>query len=175
MKLVRNKVKKEIRLLDGDTELFSMGFFFDEFIWSFNVNSAIMITRDVDEVFYNNLDSIMNGKYLFRNNDLSSLDNDRLVWFSDQMCDFEDIDATNKVSRLVIERVEDSFKLYMTNPFLDEFGINRKRMVAFSPMGNGYYTHNMETGSTFQDDIIINLFWKSLNSEDSKRYVKTSK
>ena len=43
-------------------------------------------------------------------------------------------------------------------------------MVAFSPMGNGYHTRNMVTGSTFQDDIVINLFWNSLNR--NKQYVK---
>lgn len=171
MKIIRDLEKKEIRLVGNDEILFSMGFFYDEFIWSFYTLSDIVITRDIDSDFYDNLNSLMSGNYIFNNNGLSSLDNDRLVWFSDQFCDFEDSDSTDKISRLIIERNSDSFKLSIVNPFYDKMGIKRNRMVSFSPMGNGYFTRNILTNSTFQDDIVVNLFWKSLY-KDSKQYVK---
>lgn len=163
MNLIRDIEKKEISLVDGDIQIFSMGFFFDEFIWSFKVNGPVVITRNIDSLFYDNLDLIMSGNYSFENNGLSSLSNGKLIWFSDQMCDFEDKDATDRISRLVIERKDESFKISMINPFYEEYGINRERTVAFSSMGNGYHTRNIVTGSTFQDDIVINLFWNSLN------------
>lgn len=172
MELIKDKDKKEIRLVDDGVELFSMSFFFDEFIWSFSTDVSIMLSRDVDEKFYDSLASIMNSKYSFGNNGLSSLSNDRLVWFSDQTCDFEDEEATERVSRLVIEKEDEYFKISIKNPFFTRMGINRVKTVAFSPMGNGYYTKNEETGSTFQDDIVVNLFWKNLAERNSKQFVK---
>lgn len=171
MKIIRDLEKKEIRLVDNDEVLFSMSFFFDEFIWSFYTLSDIVLTRDIDSDFYDNLNCLMNGNYIFNNNGLSSLDNNKLVWFSDQFCDFEDSDSTDKISRLIIEHGSDSFKLSIVNPFYEHMGIKRNRMVSFSPMGNGYFTRNILTNSTFQDDIVVNLFWKSLY-KDNKQYVK---
>ena len=171
MKIIRDIEKKEIRLIQNAEVLFSMGFFFDEFIWCFYTDSDIVITRDFDSNFYDNLNNLMNGEYIFNNNGLSSLDNNELIWFSDQTCDFEDKDSTDRISRLVIERDSDSFKLSMFNPFYENMGINRSKTVSFSPMGNGYFTHNILTNSTFQDDVVINLFWKSLY-KDNKQYVK---
>lgn len=172
MNLVKDIEKRKISLMDGDMQIFSMGFFFDEFVWSFKVDFPVVITRDMDSLFYDNLDLIMSGNYSFKNNGLSSLCNGKLIWFSDQMCDFEDTEATDRISRLVIEKHDTFFKISMVNPFYEEYGINRERMVAFSPMGNGYHTRNMLTGSTFQDDIVINLFWNSLNNDKNKQYVK---
>lgn len=171
MKIVRDVEKKEIRLVDNEDILFSMSFFFDEFVWCFYTDSDILITRELDSDFYDNLNSLMNGKYIFNNNGLSSLDNNKLIWFSDQTCDFEDIDSTDRISRLVIERDSDSFRLFMFNPFYENNEIKRSKMVSFSSMGNGYFTRNILTNSTFQDDIVLNLFWKSLY-KDNKQYVK---
>ena len=170
MQLVRDIEKKEIKLVHDDKILFLMSFFFDEFVWSFNF-SNIVVTRDIDSDFYDNLDSLMNGDYIFNNNGLSSLENNKLIWFSDQTCDFEDRESTDRISRLIIERCDESFKLSTVNPFYESLGIKRPMMVSFSPMGNGYFTRNNLTNSTFQDDVVINLFWKSLY-KDNKQYVK---
>lgn len=171
MKIVRDIEKKELRLVEKDEVLFSMNFLFDEFIWSFYTESVVEIDRDTDSEFYDNLDSLMSGKYVFGNNGLSSLENDKLVWFSDQYCNFEDEDSIDRISRLVIKKDNDSFRISMINPFYERIGIKRSKIVSFSPMGNGYFTRNILTNSTFQDDVVINLFWKSLY-KDNKQYVK---
>ena len=171
MKIIRDLEKKEIKLVEKDEILFSMGFFYDEFVCSFYTESVVEIDRDTDSEFYDNLDSLMSGKYVFGNNGLSSLENDKLVWFSDQYCNFDDEDSIDRISRLVIEKDNDSFRISMINPFYERIGIKRSKMVSFSPMGNGYFTRNILTNSTFQDDVVINLFWKSLY-KDNKQYVK---
>ena len=131
MNLVKDIEKRKISLMDGDMQIFSMGFFFDEFVWSFKVNFPVVITRDMDSVFYDNLDLIMSGNYSFKNNGLSSLRNGKLIWFSDQMCDFEDIDATDRISRLVIEREDTSFKISMINPFMKNMELIEKKWLLF--------------------------------------------
>lgn len=171
MKIVRDIEKKELRLVEKDEVLFSMNFLFDEFVWSFYTESVVEIDRDTDSEFYDNLDSLVSGKYVFGNNGLSSLENDKLVWFSDQYCNFDDEDSIDRISRLVIEKDNGSFRISMINPFYERIGIKRSKMVSFSPMGNGYFTRNILTNSTFQDDVVINLFWKSLY-KDNKQYVK---
>ena len=68
MKIVRDIERKEIKLVHNDDILFSMSFFFDEFVWCFYTDSDILITRELDSDFYDNLNSLMNGKYIFNNN-----------------------------------------------------------------------------------------------------------
>lgn len=150
-----------------------MSFFFDEFIWCFYTTDPIVITSDVDEDFFNELETVMTGRYYFGNNGLSLLENNRLIWLSDQYCDLGDEESTDRVSRLVIEKCADSYKMYTHNPFFSRMNISKSSIfIAFSPAGNGYCTKNMITGSTFQDDIVANLFRKRFEDKDAKHFVK---
>lgn len=173
MEFVRDTETNQLILVDGDKKLFSLGFFYDEFLWSFYTSDSILITREVDEEFFAGLEKIMAGQYFFGNNGLSSLNNDKLVWLSDQCCDLEDVESTNKVSRLIIEKDNACYRISTYSPFFSKMNINRlETFIAFSPSGNGYYTQNKVTGSTFQDDIIMNLFRKKFADKVGKHFLK---
>ena len=41
--------------------------------------------------------------------------------------------------------------------------------IAFSPAGNGRYSENIKTGSSLQDDVIINVYNKLLEKNKCKK------
>ena len=65
MTLIKNRDSNIIQLLDGDKILFQLGFMADEFVWIFYCSKPILLTRDIDESFYNNLNELMNNSYDF--------------------------------------------------------------------------------------------------------------
>ena len=72
------------------------------------------------------------------------------------------------------EEIQISFE----NPLLDELGRKKtNNFITFSPCGNGAFSKNINSGLTFQDDVVC-LFENTLNYESdnkkTKRLVKNS-
>lgn len=157
MYLERDRNNSQLSLIDNDGIVLSMSWFFDEFVWMINGNEPIEITREVDETLFNNLCNLLNNKYEFYiSNELSNQSRNKIVWLSDQAVDLEDKFATDTINRLVIERVEDKIIITVLNPFCNKNGIIRRSYtVAFSPSGNGYCTKNVNSGMSFQDDMVM--------------------
>lgn len=90
----------------------------------------------------------------------------------EQYCDIEDENSTNMVNRLIIEKTDNKIKLSYENPFFKKFNIRKcDNVIAFSPCGNGFYSKNINTGLSFQDDIIM-TFYKILTCEFEKTEAK---
>lgn len=164
MKVIRNKKDRSLLFTHEDKVVMELKWFHDEFMWLV-CEESIVITRESDEVFYMQLNALMNNDYqFFIDSKLSNKSDNRIEWLSDQYCDLEDKDSTDKVNRLIIERVNETFVIKIENPYLKENGINRSSYaVAFSPAGNGYMVKNIETGTNFQDDI-VSLFSNTMNN-----------
>ena len=164
MKVIRDKEQGRLSFVDEESPIMELTWFFDEFIWIINTNQKIVVTKEVDEVFYNNLNEFMNNHYKFYiDNKLSYKENNKLQWLSDQCVDIEDEDETNRINRLIIERVVDSFVIHVENPYLERMGVSKRSYtIAFSPGGNGYMVINQSTHSNLQDDV-VNLYSKSIN------------
>ena len=92
--------------------------------------------------------------YIFQKGGPSQKSENKLIWFSDQYCDLEDVDSVKIINRLVIEKLDDTFKISVSNPFLEELNIKKSiYIIAFSPLYNGYFTRNTKTNLTLQDDM----------------------
>lgn len=70
-------------------------------------------------------------------------------------CDF--------VSRLIIKYVNGEFYIYCNN-FFEKLGISNNRIVSFSPVGSGFWSKNLQTGKTLQEDI-IEMFYNTLKQK----------
>jgi hypothetical protein len=109
----------------------------------------------------------MSSQYTFSNDGLCSKSQNEIIWFSDGYCDIDDKESTDRVNRLIIKKDYDSFKIRAINPLLSKLGIDKKMYtITFSPAGNGQYAKNINTGTTFQDDM-VNLY---INVYNSKSY-----
>lgn len=176
MTLIKNRNLNVIQLLDGDKVLFQLGFMADEFVWDFYSSKSILLTRDIDESFYNNLNELMNNSYVFGDSlkGISFKEEERLVWLSDVYCDLSDLESINKVSRLIIEKADDAFKISVENPYIDKFDKdnNRGRCIAFSPAGNGVFTKNIDTGTTLQSDVVNYLYLNILYEKCNNKVLK---
>ena len=104
--------------------------------------------REGNETFFDELNEIMNNDYIFQKGVPSQKNKNKLIWFSDQYCDLEDEDSVKRINRLVIEKLEDTFRISVHNPFLEEMNIKKSiYIIAFSPLYNGYFTRNTKTKS----------------------------
>lgn len=164
MKVIRDKKQGRLSFIKEDSPIMELSWFFDEFIWIINSNEPIIITEDIDKVFYDNLCQLMSNDYKFYiDNKLSFKNENKLQWLSDQCVDLEDELETDRINRLIIERVNDSFIVRVENPFCIKNGINKRSFtISFSPSGNGYMVKNVETGTNLQDDVVM-LFSNSMN------------
>ena len=151
------KLHRDVALMlyDNDNKVFEADWAADEYVWTFHGGKPIVITKEVDECFYNNLEWLMQQEYEFSNN-LSYKDKNQLIWFSDQFCNLDNPNEVYRVNRAVIKRVKNSFVISCVNPYIKEFGgkMPDTSYVFFSPAGNGLYSQNKETGLTLQDDIV---------------------
>lgn len=126
----------------------------DEFIWVVRSKEPIILQREGNETFFDELNEIMNNDYIFQKGVPSQKSENKLIWFSDQYCDLEDEDSVKRINRLVIEKLEDAFRISVHNPFLEEMNIKKSiYIIAFSPLYNGYFTRNTKTNLTLQDDM----------------------
>ena len=142
-----------VEIFNNDDLVIEMFFIADEFVWIINSNNIVI---DKDNEFYNYISRIMNNNYVFQSGIPSMKSDFVLVWLSDQYCDIENSDELDRINRLVIEKYEDYFIIRVVNPFLEKMNINRKNyMISFSPLFNGYFSKNVDSGLSLQDDFCI--------------------
>lgn len=148
---------KIVELLNEQEELLlEQQYHCDEFLWIIRTNKPIVLERETNEIMYDKLDKIMSSNYIFQEGIPSQKTKNKLVWLSDQYCNLEDEDALKRINRLIIEKINDAFHISVHNPFLEELKINKNiYVIAFSPLFNGYFSRNQETGLTLQDDFAI--------------------
>ena len=155
MNLIRNE-NSRLELIDNNEEkLLELGFYADEFIFNFFTKTPITISEADDMFLYYNLKNIMDNDYDFQNK-LSSKKDNELIWFSDQYCNLDDKEETDRVNRLIIRNYDNKLVISFYNPYFEKNDIKRSsEIVAFSPGGNGQFSRNVATGMTFQDDVVI--------------------
>lgn len=155
-----NNSNNEIMYIDYPT---------DECIWYFYNSQLITITKDME--LFELLKSIMSQQYKFSDDEIlkSYKSNNKLIWYSDCYYNSDDEWSKNSVSYLTIEYVDDTFKLKCTKPLDNMIDRNDKsHVITFSPLGNGKYTKNIESGLTLQDDFVIMVYQELLKKEKVK-------
>lgn len=170
------RIKREFSRILGEEEgktIFEMNFFADEFAIALE-RKSILIREEDDEVFYHNLQWFLQQNYIFQHS-YSRKEKDKLVWLSDQTCDLENEEDVKKVPRLILTQKDHSIEFTWKHPILEDLQIKRDdAFIVFSPSGNGYFSKNIGTENTLQNDIIY-VFQKTLLSqkiEEDKTYRK---
>lgn len=154
-------INDEVVFVKDNECVLEMKYVADEFVWIFN-SKEMIIEKDSD--FYDSISFIMDNNYIFQENIPSFKNKDLLIWLSDQYCDIEDEDSISRVNRLIIERNDDKFILRVYNPFFEKYNINKSfYMISFSPLFNGFYSRNLDSGLTLQDDFCL-IYRSILNS-----------
>ena len=87
------------------------------------------------------------------------------------------IKTTNQKTTLIEnenrEYLDETFTLKCTKPLDNMFDRSEKsHVIAFSPLGNGKYTKNIESGLTLQDDFVIMVYQELLKKEKVKELHK---
>lgn len=171
MDLIIGNDTKKISLLDQNKIMFDMYFIADEFIFEFYSDDPIVISNNED--IYENLKNLMSNNYLFDDTGLSIKSENKLIWLSDQYGNLEDLNVTDKMSRLIIEKKEDEYVISAYKPFFEKNKIFKRPItIVFSSSGNGNFSKNMVTGATLQDDIINLLFLPYFYKKENKIFVK---
>ncbi len=148
-----NVIDNKIEIIKDDEVLLEMYFIADEFIWV--INACEFVIDKNDEVYYH-IEKIMNNNYIFQDGIPSMKSNDILIWLSDQYCDIDDDEEINRVNRLIIKRENDSFRICVVNPYLEKNYIYKKNyIISFSPLFNGFYSRNIDSGLSLQDDFCV--------------------
>ena len=141
-------------IINNNDKTLEMKFISDEFVWLLNTDE-IIIDYNIG-MFYEELNAVMNNDYIFDGNIPCYKDKNKLVWLSDQYCDVSDEESLSRVNRLIIERKGSSFLIKIYNPFFEENNIKRSYyVISFSPLFNGYYSRNIESGLSLQDDFCL--------------------
>ena len=158
---------------DSDNETMYIDYSSDECVWYFNSSEVATITED--SALFEPIKNIMLQQYEFDNNEVlySYKDDNKLVWYSDCYYNPDDEWSINSVSYLVIEFIDGVYKLKCTKP-LDEIidRKNKSHVIGFSPLGNGRYAKNIETGLTLQDDFVQQVYQKLLKNEKVRKLHK---
>jgi len=170
MEIKRDIQNKKIYIIDNDQILLQTGKLGADFIIHFYTKDKVIITKDLDKCLYFNLKALLENNYFFEHSYLSYQTDNKIVWFSDCYCDIEDEEERSRISRLIIENIDNQIVLSYKNSFYEKYNINRDGVIAFSPAGNGLYSRNEKTGLTFQDDIVW-IFYKTLIND----YIKPKK
>ena len=158
---------------DSNNELMYIDHSTDDCVWWFNIDSIITITENME--LYDGLKYLMNQDYEFSNSDvLKDYKTDNLlIWNSDCYYNPDDEWSIKYVSHLIIEYVDNIFKIRCVKP-IDAI-LNRQQKthcIVFSPCGNGRYAKNKTTGSTLQDDFVIRVYQKLKNVSQVKKLSK---
>lgn len=155
--------QNRVEVIIDNSVLIEMFYIADEFVWILN-SKEIIVNKDND--FYDKLDSIMKNNYVFQNGIPSKKDDKMLVWLSDQYCNIEDEEELDKINRLIIKRKDNCFVISVFNPFFEKFNINKSSyMISFSPLFNGFYSRNVNSGISLQDDFCL-LYQELLNKKE---------
>ena len=169
MRKIINGSRIEFINVDTNEMVMYIDYTTDECIWYFNNSELITITKDM--YLFELLKNIISQQYKFNEDEIlkSYKSDNKLIWYSDCYFNPDDEWSRNSVSYLTIEYIDGVFKLKCTKP-LDNM-IDRKEkshVIAFSPLGNGKYTKNIESGLTLQDDFVIMVYQKLLKREKVK-------
>ena len=161
---------EKLEFYDQDKKIMSMGFHFDEFVWTFYGSEPINVQKD--SYLYEPLEYIMNQDYVFYDNDLGCYkDENKLVWYSDCYYNPDDKYSVMDVNRMTIERKDDSFSISCVKPLDEVFSrLNCTYVIAFSPSGNGKLVKNKLTNTNLQDDIVNHIYFGLL--EKNKRLIR---
>lgn len=158
---------------DSNNEIMYIDYPTDECIWYFYNSEVITITKDMD--LFELLRNIISQQYDFNNNEVlkSYKKNNKLVWYSDCYYNPDDEWSRNSVSYLTIEYVNGVYKMKCTKS-LDQIidRKNKSHVIVFSPLGNGRYAKNIETGMTLQDDVVQQVYQKLLKNEKVRKLQK---
>ena len=140
---------------DGLDLIMEMGFVVDEFYFTIYTDKKIVLTKDnVDPKFYSILDNFMKNNYKFGNTK-SSKTSTHFKWYSDCYWDIDNDPNLLLVPHLEIESKEESIEIQAyNNRYLNMVD----SCICFSTSGNGQYAVNEETGTTLQDDFVINIY-----------------
>lgn len=174
MEIKRDLENKKIYIMNNEQVLLQTGKLGAEFIIHFHTKNKVIITKELDECLYLNLKNLLENNYFFRNSDLSYQTDNKIVWFSDGYCNIEDEEEKSRISRLIIENIDNQIQLSYENPFYEKYNIDRDAVIVFSPAGNGFYSRNEKTGLTFQDDVVL-AFYKTLIKDCVKPKKKVKK
>ena len=167
------KVIKESRIEFWDEEtnkiIMYIDYSTDECIWYFSDSNEITITNDME--LFEPIKELMSQQYIFNDDGVlkDCKDNNKLIWYSDCYYNPDNEWSRDSVSYLTIECIDGGFTLKCIKP-LDNM-IDRAsslHVIAFSPLGNGKYTKNIESGLTLQDDFVINVYQKLLKENKLK-------
>lgn len=158
---------------NSDNEIMYIDYPTDECIWYFNNSEVITITKDME--LFELLKALMSQQYEIDKNEIlhSYKNNNKLVWYSDCYYNPDDEWSRNSVSYLTIEYVNGVYKMKCTKP-LDEIidRKNKSHVIVFSPLGNGRYAKNIETGMTLQDDFVQQVYQKLIKNEKVRKLQK---
>lgn len=162
MEIIREDNK--ILVKENDKKVLEMCYIADEFMIILYREEPIKITKELDESLYSNLKNILQNRYEFQDENSIQTENE-IVWLSDIYCEMRNQNYIKDINRLIIEKKENEIVLTSYNPYFKERGIKKDfNLIAFSPKGHGRYSENLETGLTFQDDIVY-AYSKILNNE----------
>lgn len=165
MEIIREQATNQVFIVDNSKKQLETGRIGAEFVICVYTNNPIEITKELDKSMYYNLNQLLENNYIFDNNNLSYQEKNKIVWFSDCYCNIYDKNETDKINRLIIEKIEDKIKISYTNPYMKKKGFKKEQgVIGFSASGNGAYSRNIDTGLTFQDDVVL-TFRKILLSE----------
>ena len=173
MEIIINKEKHEISILSDNKVLLMLYIVPSYFVFDFISFEQIVVSKSDNEIFYSNLEWLMNQSYNFSNK-YCYKDENKLVWFSEHCFDLESEFEVNNTPRLVIEHNENIFLIYCKRPYFEENNIKRGSVVSFAPAGNGYLNKNTSTNSTLQDDM-VKVFLSTLNNERIEKQYKKVK
>ena len=158
---------------NSDNEIMYIDYPTDECIWYFNNSEVITITKDME--LFELLKALMSQQYEIDKNEIlySYKNNNKMIWYSDCYYNPDDEWSINSVSYLTIEYVNGVYKMKCTKP-LDEIidRKNKSHVIVFSPLGNGRYAKNIETGLTLQDDFVQQVYQKLLKNEKVRKLQK---
>lgn len=176
MEIKKNISNRKLYIVEEDNVLLETDHVGGEFVICIRTHTPIAITKEIDEHLYANLKELFYNEYIFDSYGLSYQKDNIIVWFSDQYCDIESEKDRKRINRLILEDKGDEIQISFENPLLNELGRKKKNnFISFSPGGNGAFSKNINSGLTFQDDIVI-LFENTLNYESSntlnKRLIK---
>ena len=174
------KIIKESRVefLNEDTNEIVMyiDYLTDECVWYFSDSNEITITEDME--LFEAVKELMQQQYIFSEDEMlkSHKDKNTLVWYSDCYYNPDDCWSRDSISYLTIEYVEDTYKLKCTKPLDDKMKRGTKsHVIGFSPLGNGKYAKNIQSGLTLQDDFVQMVYQKLLKKEKMKYKKKDEK
>ena len=165
MELKRDLAANKIYLVDNDSILLETDYIGGEFVICICTHVPIIINKELDVDFYVNLEQLLESDYIFDSTGLSSKKDNQIIWFSDQYCDIENEKQRKMVNRLILKKINDEIVISFENPYFEEKGIKRKNnYIAFSPCGNGLFSKNINSGMSFQDDVVL-AFERTLKQE----------